>query len=439
MRKAAGNPLVRQPPGNPEAARRGISLRGLASALTNPAIIAFLWALAIAHLVWIFTLLPGRVTDIDFSLYYTAATAVRAGVSPYTGNLEPLAQRLQLHIKHQAQLPYTPTFLLAFEPLTHFPPQVAYWIWFALSIIALSVSMFLLLQRSGHGASALGALILLYPPLAEHFLTAQTQLLVLILLVLMLLCLENGNDATAGALLASAGALRAYPLALSAYLLLLGRWRAFASEVAFLTIIALVTVLVLGTGFCENWIQGIGYATRLGANPATVTLHTFVSRFFWYCFGMKLSNWLEFFRYAAIGAAEFALLAFTAKATLSSHRFGFSVWIVAAILLSPMAWTHYLVLLFIPFGELVAAANQGMCSGRAIGMMIVSYGLTIALYVTMGAMPTDSAFRAWVWIGQGLTLSVLLAYISVYWLALDSSRIVSAAAGQDSARFCAQA
>jgi hypothetical protein len=104
-----------------------------------------------------------------------------------------------------------------------------------------------------------------------------------------------------------------------------------------------------------------------------------------------------------------------------------------------MAWTHYLVLLFIPFGELVAAANQGMCSGRAIGMMIVSYGLTIALYVTMGAMPTDSAFRAWVWIGQGLTLSVLLAYISVYWLALDSSRIVSAAAGQDSARFCAQA
>jgi hypothetical protein len=283
--------------------------------------------------------------------------------------------------------------------------------------------MILLLSRVGSAWAALGALMLLYPPLTLHFLMAQSQILVLLLLTCLLLALEKESDLLSGFLLAFAGALRAYPLAIAGYLLLTRRWRALAFTALFLVIIAALTIFSLSWNLCLAWIKGLLYAAKFGANPLAVSLSALISRFFWFGFGMELTGGPALWRSGAIVVAEAALLALSARVTLRSPKnVGFSVWIVAAILLSPIAWTHYLVLLFIPFSELAVYADPGERSERAIWAMIASYALTVAASVAMGSLPTDRGLVRWIWVGQGFSVSVLLAYLSVYWLATARTR-----------------
>lgn len=399
-----------------------VSLQGLAAALNRPPIVTILWLLALMHLGWVFSRLPTRENKIDFGYYYLVATALHQGVNPYTARLDSLSRKLGLEVDPPLQIAETPPLLVAIAPLARLPLRAAYWVWWSVSFGALCVSMILLLRRVGPGASTLGALMLLYPPLTEHLLLAQTQLLILFLLVLLLLALERGDDVVAGALLALAGALRAYPLAMGAYLLLTRRWRALAFSIFFLVAITCATIAILGWRLSFSWIQSAFVATGFALNPEDIAVNAFLARFFLYFFGLPATGIAVFPRYALTAVAEVTLLIMSARATLSCpSKFGFPVWVVTAIVLSPIAWTHFLILLFIPFTELASAANQGVCSGRAIWAMIASYALTTALYIAMGLMPIDKAFRTWVWIGQGLTISALLAYVSTYWLAIDSA------------------
>lgn len=175
-----------------------VSLRGLAATIAQPKVVAALWLIAALHLAFFFARLPAREKRADFSVYYTASRALRESIDPYTADLTFLGNRLGLDLGSQTRIAETPPFLLVFEPLTILSPTSAYWVWFILCIAALVVSMVLMLGRVGPGALALGALMLLYPPLIDQFMFAQSQLLVLLLLSLMLYCLEVGNDAGAG-------------------------------------------------------------------------------------------------------------------------------------------------------------------------------------------------------------------------------------------------
>ena len=51
------------------------------------------------------------------------------------------------------------------------------------------------------------------------------------------------------------------------------------------------------------------------------------------------------------------------------------MWIVASVLLSPIAWIYYMVLFFIPFVQLAAAGSSG--SRRAQGTAVLSYVLML--------------------------------------------------------------
>ncbi len=402
-----------------------ISLHGLTAALNRPLLLGTLWLLAISHLAWVFTRLPARTNKIDFGYYYVGSAALHRGLDPYMVDLKPLSEKLGLDLDSPIRFAETPTFLLAIRPLALLPPATAYWLWWSMSFGALCLSLILLLRRVGAGALTLGAFMLLYSPLTEHLLLGQSQIFVLLLLTVFLLALEGQNDILAGSMYALAGALRAYPLTMGAYLLLTRRWRALLVSIAGFAIITSVAFWVIGWRLTVSWVNSVSAAVGYGLNPEDIAINAFVSRFFWYFFGSTLRGLLEACRYAAIVAAQLTLLTLSARATLRCpHRWSFSVWVSTTILLSPIAWTHFLILLFIPFCELAAAANQKLCSGRAIWAMIASYALTTALYIVMSLMPTDRAFRAWVWIGQGLAISALFAYVSTYWLAIDSADLL---------------
>ncbi len=151
---------------------------------------------------------------------------------------------------------------------------------------------------------------------------------------------------------------------------------------------------------------------------------------------------LEFARRAAVAIAELAIIALTVRATLKSAEqpaysddHVIALWVVAAILLSPIVWVHYLVLLLIPFAALVRYRLRGGASRRAARLGIGSYviaELLMAIYLWFGTL-ADWIQHLPYWTlylsTGGWSLSLLLAYAAAYFLAVDCMSSVAAADG----------
>lgn len=94
---------------------------------------------------------------------------------------------------------------------------------------------------------------------------------------------------------------------------------------------------------------------------------------------------------------------------------------MTSILLSPIARVHYMVLIFILFAQLAIAANQGRCSERAIWATIASYVVLKVpndlLEIARHRHSPVLFFR----IGELYFLALVLAYLSAYWLTVDSN------------------
>jgi len=100
--------------------------------------------------------------------------------------------------------------------------------------------------------------------------------------------------------------------------------------------------------------------------------------------------------------------------------------------LSPVAWHHYLLLLTIPFVQLVASASQGRSSSRAIWMAVIAYALSaVSLRISNRFLvPPPTAFQLdFPWIVRAIEETsfgaLLTGYIAAYWFATDHASPVA--------------
>jgi hypothetical protein len=63
----------------------------------------------------------------------------------------------------------------------------------------------------------------------------------------------------------------------------------------------------------------------------------------------------------------------------------FSRWVAASVILSPVVWIHYMVLLSIPLVRMVVASIGNRCSRRAPWAIAISY---VALVISSGSRVT---------------------------------------------------
>ena len=217
------------------AHRPPLSIDGILAILRHPLMVVFLSVAALTQVYRVYGALPGRIHEEDFADYYAAATIMRQGQNPYHTSLVPVGAKLGLHTKanqHDQIIPETPAFLLLLKELGALPLTQAYWTWIAINFAALIASFYLLLGP-GTGIRPVDAcvmivLALIYPPLIDLFLTAQSQVLVILGLALSIRWLAKGRDSLAGLMLAALTLVRAYPGLLGLYLLFTRRWRALA-------------------------------------------------------------------------------------------------------------------------------------------------------------------------------------------------------------------
>jgi hypothetical protein len=407
---------------------RKISGQGLGRALTSRLVVVILCFAALLKICVLFSILPTRIKQWDFGQLYAAALMLREHGDPYTNNFASIGAALNIEMTPGYRSAEMPTLLLFLEPLTKLPVERAYWLWTGLNIIALALALFMLLRPSVSGLDpptiwGLVALALLYAPVSVEFVYAQTQIVILVLIVAAMRSMARSNHLAAGFLLALAGLLRAFPLLIIGYLFIRREWRTFWYSIANLLVGAALVVTIVGSP-CLSFVRAVGWAgQRIYLQiPVNFALGAVVSRVFWNTSGFSLGVRHDLVRIITMGLAEAALLGFTIKATLMLGEEerdwrAFSLWIVSFILLSPITWLHYLALLIIPYIQLAIAGHAGRASKRALWMAVASYML-LGLSRTGGSTiwslhPFIPALEA-----CGF-FALMMMYIAAYWFTID--------------------
>lgn len=379
--------------------------------------------------------LPARANQIDFSHYYTSALLLREGVNPYRAELTLPATELGLNVSDIPRATYPPTFILCFEPLTLMRPVRAYWTWIALNAIALAVALAMLLGPRAHleVAAALSAagFATLFPAVTANFDYAQTQALILLLLVIAMRSLERGMDLGAGAALAVAILLRVFPVIMLGYLVVRRRWRALGFTIASIAIGAAITIALVGLDTTLDFRTAIGFVTdsRWLGRPANVALSGAIARTFLYLAGRPLGPTLDFARQTLEVVCELALLGLTVFATRApadspdTDSRAFSLWIVATILLAPTAWLHYLMLLFIPFAQIVSASADGRASSRTLTTTFASYLVLTGFMFVLNTMERLLPGIVLMMLREASFAALALAYAATIWFVLDAREL----------------
>jgi hypothetical protein len=409
----------------------------IAAILRRPAMIVVIWLAGLWRFIGAFTSLPLLAHRQDFANYYDSALALRLGLDPYTANLTEIGNRVGFETGSLIHASETPVFLLAFEPLTRFPPATAFWIWIAFNLVALALAIYLLVVRrpglDANTACLLGALILAFYPVGWNFYWAQSQVLTMTLMVIAMRAMENRRDGAAGVVIAIAGLLRAYPFLLLGYFALRRNWRALKFAIGAAAVGVSLTVAILGFADCLNFLYAAAWLTneRWQGTPSVVSLAPFVSRMYWVLFGWESGRPVDWIRRAAAVAANLIVLGVTARATLAGtgqrdddYRI-YSLWIATSLLLSPIAWIHYLTLMVIPFVQTAIATSCHRASRRAIWMATGSYLLTsVSVPITLRLFSRTTAFQlAFPSLSEPLLetgfFALLMGYVAAYWFAVD--------------------
>lgn len=413
--------------------------------MRQPAILVAVWICAALMLTGTLTKLPEQWRGRDFSDKYESAWALRHRIDPYPADLTPIAAQLGLETGGLIHASDTPPFLLCFESLTYLRPRTAFWIWTAINFASLAIAMYLLLAHrrglSEPTAWLLAGLILMSAPVNLNFYWGQSQLIILMLMVAAMRAMKRERDGNAGLLIALAALLRAYPLVLLGYFAFRQKWRALAFATAGIAAGMFVTVGVLGLTQTLSFVHGASWVTDYSMinRVDNLSLGPFVSRMFWIFAGSASGSSTDWIRRSSIAVADLVVLGIAIRATLDdANRLDpdwriYSLWIATAIMLSPVAWHHYLLLLTIPFVQLITSASEGRSSARAIWMAALSFFFSAVSLRAFNRflIPPPTAFQiSFPWLAGALEessfLALLTGYIATYWFATDHARRVRA-------------
>jgi hypothetical protein len=174
--------------------------------------------------------------------------------------------------------------------------------------------------------------------------------------------------------------------------------------------------------------------------PSNLTLNAFISRQFW-VFGNSPVFVFNGVRLILVLAAQIAVLGASVIATVKNasrpdrNWRAFCLWLITAIVLSPIGYMHDMVLVIPLMIQLVIAARSGDVSRRAIWLVIASY---LVPPVMGGVAVTLDRFgflahlapilgiglsrRMWLLMREYAFISLLLAYLSAYFFTIDDQK-----------------
>lgn len=282
-----------------------------------------------------------------------------------------------LPIRYNAHPPASVLLTLPLGLLPYFDAVV---LWNVLSMLALAASVGLILGRGGLDYPRwawwpVASVLLLSSPLAHQIILAQLNLLLLLLFTIAWR-LERANQQVAcGAVIGLAAAIKVFPLFLFLYCLAQRRYRALFAGAGTLILLNGLALLVLGQQAWEDYLTIVmpdvgrfraawvnasitGFWSKLFDSPNPAVIPVFAA---------------PLLAKALIAVSSLVLIAafllYARRAATAPQRdCAFAAVVMVALLLSPIFWHHYFVILTLPLLILwrwlpaTAAVRAGLCA-----------------------------------------------------------------------------
>ena len=306
----------------------------------------------------------------DFFQEYASARNWLEGLPIYANQHETALRYLGVQPdnrrSHVVVNAHPPTSILLASPLARLDFAAAFLAWNLMSLGALASSLWIVKKQlripfSACSLAVLVALLLLCYPLWEQCRLGQLTLILLLLVTWAWAAERSGYPCLAGSLLGTAAMVKLFPGFLILYYALRGRWKVVAAGL--LTIAALLglTGIMLGIGAYRTYFLSVLPSIqwfRVGWNNDS--LWGFWSRLFdpapEHGRDRSLTEPLFYSPTLAVAlslissAAVVALLAWTVRRDTAGRKrdLTFSLAVTAMLLVSPIAWEHYLLLLLVP-------------------------------------------------------------------------------------------
>lgn len=333
-----------------------------------------------------------RATLPDFFQEWSSARSHRDGLPVYTN----LGIPVERYVKGQADIhrslviinAHPPTSVLLAYPFAYLEFDDAFLAWNLAMLGPLAASLALVAFQLRVGVRAwwifpLVALGLLCSPLWQQIHQGQLNLILLLLITGAWAAERSGRPLLAGTLLGTAIAIKIFPALLLLYYVMRRRWAIVTAGLATLGLLTAVTAATLGAGAYRDYVRIVlpeiqwfrvgwnnnslyGYWSRL-FDPAPERVREF-SR----SHPLIYSPFAARALYRTSAGAILALLGYAARRArtrLEEDR-AFAAATAAMLLVSPIAWEHYLLLLLVPIAILVTDPN-GSRAGR-VAILVVS-------------------------------------------------------------------
>jgi len=269
---------------------------------------------------------------------------------------------------------HPPVGILAAVPLGSLPYRTAHLVWNVLSLTALAIALWLILGRVGLGLPAsawafVGAVLLWSTPLARQVVAGQPNLILLMLIAAGWAAMRHRRDGLAGVFLGTAAAFKLFPAFLFLYPLLQRRWRVIVAGGAAFLALNVVAASVLGPNVFFDFVTLVLPDLRKSQDWwLNFSLTGFSRKLFYVTSGHSVALWQNrIVCYTLIGVGTLAVIAaaawkvrFAARQTaLAAEADGrpdaelpqdvaFATCMLANLLVSPITWDHYFVLLLLP-------------------------------------------------------------------------------------------
>lgn len=375
------------------------------------------------------SLRPAPSQGVDFFQEWASARNVFAGAPAYETQDIALTRYLGLtrdagdprFIAHNA---HPPTSILLAMPFARLPYPAATLAWNLTSLILISASLALVVRDLAIRLPAWSilpalALALTCNPLRQTINQGQLNAVLLLLLTAAWSADRRDRQATAGMLVALAASIKLFPAFLIGYFLLRRRWRACA---AFFITLACVTAM---TGLVIGWNAYRSYATevlpavsRFQSDWPNASIHGLWTKL--------LGAGANHFEHhveplvstpALAGAATLATIAivllawapavWSARDTQTTDR-AYALSLTVMLLVSPICWDHYFLLLLLPVTLAWRARPDG---ARPAVLLTVLLALiwTNPLRIWSVGLPDPSTGTPWR-IAAPLPLVTLIAY-----------------------------
>ena len=302
-----------------------------------------------------------------------------------------------------------PILAWLFVPLALLGEPAAGWAFLAVGVVAVAVT-YVLLLRLGDFDVTRGAMlalsILASGPLVYSLREGNTTHFILLLLVVALLLWRAGAEYAAGLVLGVCALFKLPLMLFGLYVLLRGRWRIVAGGATTIGAAALLSLAVFGLQINIDWyrncidpfiggvmpafnVQSIdGFLARLESGPALLMEWTPLAASLWHKIVRSLVL-SAMFILAFVAMVRGGDRSATGGRPFERVALEFSIVLVLAVVTSPVSWSHYYLLMLLPWALYLG--------GRVVYVPLYAYGVRNV--------------RSLVWIGLLVGLGMVVAAI----------------------------